>query len=204
MRSYKQYCGVAKALDHLGSRWTLLLVRDLLPGPRRFSDLLVPGLTPTVLTQRLHHLRDLGLAEQVRLPPPAARKVWRLTDEGQALEPILLALGAYGARHLDPETPAERRLRWLMVSLRRRYRGNWAGVVHVRAPDEPYTLHADGTRLETTDGLHRTPDTVLAGPRDAIAALLAHGRFLPSLTVDGDAAVVHGLLASLDPVRPVE
>jgi DNA-binding HxlR family transcriptional regulator len=194
MKSYRQYCGVAKALDLVGQRWTLLLVRDLLPGPRRFSDLLVPGLTPNMLSTRLKELEHAGLVERVTLPPPAARKVWALTAEGRRLEPVVLALGAFGAAYLDDPEDATVRLRWLMVSLQRRYRGGFVGTVAIHAADVPYTLRADGTRLVVRDGAPDHATLRLEGPPPAVAALLGRGHRSDAVTIEGD---VDALLAAL-------
>lgn len=102
-RSYRQFCPVTMALDQVGARWTLPIVRDLLPGPRRFTDLRrgLPGLAPNLLTDRLRELEAAGLVERVDLPPPAARQVYRLTDRGRELEPVVLELGRFGVDLMD-------------------------------------------------------------------------------------------------------
>jgi DNA-binding HxlR family transcriptional regulator len=102
-RTYDQYCPIARSLDLLGERWTLLLVRELLTGPRRFSDLrtALPGLSPNLLTTRLRALEAAGLVRRRELPPPAARLVYELTDRGRALEPVLFELARWGLPFLD-------------------------------------------------------------------------------------------------------
>src|SRR5436305_4664625 len=101
-RSYDQYCAVARGLDVIGERWTLLIVRDLLLGPKRYKDLLegLPGIGTNLLADRLHEMERLGLVERSVLPPPAGSAVYQLTAAGQALEPTLFALGRWGARFL--------------------------------------------------------------------------------------------------------
>lgn len=101
-RSYDQYCAVARGLDVIGERWTLLLVRDLLLGPKRYKDLLegLPGIGTNLLADRLHEMERLGLVERSVLPPPAGSSVYQLTEAGQALEPALMALGRWGSRYL--------------------------------------------------------------------------------------------------------
>lgn len=106
-RSYDEYCGLAVALDLLGERWTMLIVRELLMGPKRFTDLLagLPGIGTGLLTQRLRELEEAAVIEKAVLPPPAASTVYQLTADGQMLRPALLGLTRWGLRRLG--TPAE-------------------------------------------------------------------------------------------------
>src|SRR3989442_1571566 len=100
MRSYGQYCALAKALDLVGERWTLLIVRELLiNGPSRYTDLRrgLPGIATNLLAQRLHELEKSGLVAGVEAPPPVATSLIELTPRGRELEPILLQLGRWGA-----------------------------------------------------------------------------------------------------------
>src|SRR5688572_22300007 len=107
-RSYGDQCGVARSLDLLGERWALLVVRELLFGPKRFTDLRagLPGASPDMLAQRLRDLEEAGILIRRKLDPPAAVRVYELTDRGRALEPILIELGRWGSGlPLDPEDP---------------------------------------------------------------------------------------------------
>ncbi len=99
-RSYGDPCGIARALDVLGERWALLVVRELVLGPKRFTDLRthLPGIATDVLAQRLRQLEEAGVLRQIPLPPPAAGKVYELTQRGHDLEPVLHALGRWGSR----------------------------------------------------------------------------------------------------------
>src|SRR4051812_41734616 len=99
---YQQYCGLARALDVAGDRWTLLIVRELVPGPRRFTDLLdgLPGISRNLLTERLRHLEGDGIVARRDLPPPAARQVYELTDDGRDLAGVMGPLIGWGARRL--------------------------------------------------------------------------------------------------------
>jgi DNA-binding HxlR family transcriptional regulator len=99
-RTYGDPCGIARALDLVGERWALLLVRELLLGPKRFTDLRegLPGASPNVLAQRLRDLEEAGVLQRRRLGPPARVQVYELTDWGRDLEPVLLALGRWGRR----------------------------------------------------------------------------------------------------------
>ncbi len=101
-RSYNQYCGLAYALELLGERWTILVIRELVAGPRRFKDLLngLPGISTNLLTERLKHLEQHGLIVRQVLAPPAGSTVYGLTDLGRGLEPSLLELGKWGSQFI--------------------------------------------------------------------------------------------------------
>lgn len=104
-RTYADSCGIGRALDVVGERWALLVVRELLLGPQRFTDLrhALPGASSNLLADRLRELHDRGVIARRTLPPPAAARVYELTDWGRELEPIVLALGAWGLRVPAPE-----------------------------------------------------------------------------------------------------
>ena len=99
-RSYNQLCGLAIALDIVGERWTMLIIRELIGGPQRFTDLMVglPGISTNLLTERLKGLEQQGVIARRTLPPPAASTVYTLTPVGQALKPTLLELGNWGSQ----------------------------------------------------------------------------------------------------------
>ena len=103
-RTYGEACGIPRALDRVGERWALMVVRELLLGPKRFTDLRtgLPGVSPDVLAQRLRELDEAGVLRKRRLPPPAASQVYELTEWGFELEPVVLALGRWGARAPGP------------------------------------------------------------------------------------------------------
>jgi DNA-binding HxlR family transcriptional regulator len=104
-RSYGDQCGVARSLDVIGERWALLVVRELLLGPKRFNDLLagLPGASPNVISQRLRELTGDGVIRQRDLPPPARVRLYELTDWGRELEPVILHLGQWGDRAPLPD-----------------------------------------------------------------------------------------------------
>jgi DNA-binding HxlR family transcriptional regulator len=106
-RTYADGCGIARALDVVGERWALLVVRELLLGPQRFSDLrrALPGASSNVVADRLRELSDRGVVRRRTLPPPAASQVYELTAWGRELEPIVLALGGWGLRVPRPSEP---------------------------------------------------------------------------------------------------
>jgi DNA-binding HxlR family transcriptional regulator len=101
---YEQFCPLARAAEILGERWTLLVLRELACGPQRFSDLRrrLPGISSSVLSQRLEALEERGLVGRDTQPPPAPAALYRLTSEGEALRPVLRELLRFGIRHLDP------------------------------------------------------------------------------------------------------
>src|SRR5688500_5448405 len=136
MRSYHDLCGIARALDVVGERWSLLLVRELLYGPKRFADLHrgLPGLSQNVLTQRLRDLEQSGVLPRRRGLPPIAGRVYELTDRGRALEPVLLALGRWGSPlPPGPESATELSPDALVVALRTTYTATeLSGTVQLR------------------------------------------------------------------------
>ncbi|MGZ8694386.1 MAG: winged helix-turn-helix transcriptional regulator [Gaiellaceae bacterium] len=119
-RSYNQYCGVARALDLVGERWALLVVRELVLGGKRFTDLRdgLPGIGTNVLATRLRQLEADGIVEKLRLAPPAATTVYVLTESGRRLVPPMLALGRWGAESLGEPSPEQAvRSEWFAVAL---------------------------------------------------------------------------------------
>ncbi|TGA92680.1 helix-turn-helix domain-containing protein, partial [Streptomyces sp. MZ04] len=135
-RSYDQYCAAARALDVVGDRWTLLIVRELLVGPRRYTDLHadLPGVSTDVLASRLKDMEREGLTTRRRLPPPAAAYVYELTERGRELLPVLQTLGTWGAPALQERRPTDAvRAHWFALPLLRVLAGLGAeGVVQVR------------------------------------------------------------------------
>jgi DNA-binding HxlR family transcriptional regulator/putative sterol carrier protein len=117
---YQQYCALARALDVVGDRWTLLIVRELTPGPRRFTDLLdgLPGIGRNLLTERLRVLEQDGVIVRQELPPPAARQVYALTDDGHDLAAAMAPMIAWGARRIGDRKRGEVfRARWTAVAM---------------------------------------------------------------------------------------
>jgi DNA-binding HxlR family transcriptional regulator len=111
-RTFDEYCPIARALEVVGERWSLLIVRELLLGPKRYTDLrqALPRMWTNLLADRLRHLERAGVIEQVDLPPPAARTVYQLTERGRGLEPVVLGLGRWGIPLLSAVGRRARRL----------------------------------------------------------------------------------------------
>src|SRR6266436_6275395 len=122
MRSYGQYCALAKALDVVGDRWTLLIVRELLArGSCRYTDLRngLPGIATNLLVDRLRELEEADVVFREEAPPPIATTLFRLTDRGKQLEPVLLQLGGWGAPFLAKSRKKDTfRTHWLALPLR--------------------------------------------------------------------------------------
>ncbi len=108
-RTYGQYCPIAAGLDVVGDRWTLLICRELAQGDRRYTDLrnALDGIAPNLLSERLRTLQNEGLVTTAELPPPAARTVYRLTDNGRSVIPVLRAMARFGVRYLEGEPHEE-------------------------------------------------------------------------------------------------
>jgi DNA-binding HxlR family transcriptional regulator len=154
-RTYHQHCGLARALDVVGERWTLLIVRDLLLGPRRYGDLLASlrGITTNLLAKRLRELEAASLVEKRELPPPARTTVYALTDEGRALEPAVMELARWGGRFLAAPRRGDRRdVGWALLSMKRRYMGGHASLVAaVSAGERHFELVLGPERLEVQE-----------------------------------------------------
>ena len=189
MKSYRQFCGVAKALDCVGERWTLLIVRDLLLGPRRYSDLQrgLPGITTNLLALRLKQMREAGLVDHRQLPAPAAVGIYELTEMGRELESAILALGKFGAQFMQEPSPQDRLdSRWAMLSLKRRYTGSLLNAkIEVRLDERDYALWIDTEHLRVIDGVHEEPDARVSGDFRAWFELLAGRSSLRQLLDSG-------------------
>ena len=119
MKGYDQYCPIAHSLGLVGERWTLLVVRELYYGPKRYTDLVdnLPGIGTNILAARLKELEATGLVEKRRLPPPAASMVYELTENGRLLRPVLHELARFGARLIGPPPPDALADGWLLHAL---------------------------------------------------------------------------------------
>jgi DNA-binding HxlR family transcriptional regulator len=177
-RTYEQYCGLAKALDVVGERWTLLVVRNLLLGPLRYSELLrgLPGITTNLLAKRLKEMEEHGLLERIRAGAGEGGQAYRLTEVGRALEPAVHALGRWGWRWMGTPAAGEHRsLEWLMVALRRRYKGGRAMTVELLVDGAPYAFRLGESSVEIARGSLADPDVRASGPADAFVHLLLAG-----------------------------
>jgi DNA-binding HxlR family transcriptional regulator len=199
-RRYGQACSVAGALDRIGERWSLLIVRELLLGPQRFSDLArgVGGAPTDVLTRRLRDLEADGIVTRRELGPPASAVVYELTELGGALDSPLLELGRWGMNFFEVEQVSGLEASWLPNSLR---------VLLKAPPDASMTVQllsegrafmmrlADGA-VTAERGEAHDPDLTLSGsPRDVIALLVAGDDAVGDVTVEGDLDALEKLRA---------
>jgi DNA-binding HxlR family transcriptional regulator len=190
--SYDQYCPIARSLDVLGDRWTLLVLRDLSLGPQRFTDLrrALTGIPPNVLSQRLKRLVDDGLVVVEELPPPAARSVYTLTERGREVLPVLRALVRFGTPDLAPATPDRSPRPATIAPVVFLSWFDEAEAVRVDA-DEHYDVVVDGQVQHLSSRrptVHRRfdgePAVTVEGPAWAFARL-RQGATLDDLAADG-------------------
>ncbi len=189
-RSYDQHCAAARALDLVGDRWTLLVVRELLAGPRRYTDLHadLPGVSTDMLAGRLKDMEGAGLVTRRRLPPPASASVYELTPRGRDLLPVLRALAAWGAPDLGEPRPTDAmRAHWYAIPLLEALAELGAGTVQVTLDEGEFYVRvgADGA-VAYGDGPAGSPDArlrtdaatcrALAGGELTLAEAVASGR----------------------------
>lgn len=178
MRSYHQFCPAARALDLVGERWTLLIVRDLLPGPKRYTDLQagLRGIGPNVLADRLRALEAAGLAEKRRLPPPAASTVYELTALGRTLEPLLQELFRWGlqfATH-SQHGDATRASWWIPAveqAIRREADPALDEAYELRVGDDTMTITVRDGEVAVAEGPAASPSAVISTNHETFALL---------------------------------
>ncbi|TMD66768.1 MAG: transcriptional regulator [Chloroflexi bacterium] len=204
-RSYDQYCAVARGLDVIGDRWTLLLVRDLLLGPKRYKDLLsgLPGIGTNLLAARLKELEAAGLIERTVLPPPAGSAVYQLTETGQSLETVMTALGRWGARFLGPPKKTDVMVpRAYFVAMRGVFNPEAAAGItltyEVRIGDLVFEVRVADGRLTTREGAVRNPDVVLSMEVETLNALMFHTLTPAAALASGRVKIGKGDLKALE------
>src|SRR3954452_4036132 len=195
-RTYGQGCGTAHALDLVGDRWALLVVRELVLGPKRFTDLRdgLGGIGPNVLSQRLKELEEAGVIRQRVLPPPAASTVYELTEWGSELDDIVVRLARWGAR--DPELPreAEAHPEWLVLGMRAIYDPDdepEPALYELRFGDEVFWARVGDGNLSVGRGEVADPDAILSAGPESIARLI-RGELKPAAALRSGAVKVDG------------
>jgi DNA-binding HxlR family transcriptional regulator len=175
MRSYRQYCGLARGLDVIGDRWVLLIVRELLPGPRRYSELLdgLPGIATNLLAERLRAMEDNGLVRK------GDDDRYALTERGEGLREVLYAIGRWAYPLMGARAPDEAfRSHWITHPVAALFPGEDPSrpelTVEVRSGERPMTIHSHDGRVTVEHGPAAAPDLVLTGPPDAVVGLIAH------------------------------
>jgi DNA-binding HxlR family transcriptional regulator/putative sterol carrier protein len=193
---YQQYCALARTLDVAGDRWTLLIVRELAPGPRRFTDLVegLPGISRKVLTERLRQLERDGVIARRELPPPAARQVYALTDDGRDLAAAMAALIAWGARRLSERKPGETfRPRWPAVGMANLADGEAAKgtteIYQYLVGDAAFYFTVDDGSIEVHDGRAREAAVVVTTDEETWADI-ASGTIKASAAADTGALTI--------------
>ena len=178
-RSYGQYCGLVHALDIVGERWSLLVIRELMTGPKRFKDLLfrLPGISTNLLTRRLKHLNAHGLVESRMLAPPASTVAYALTDHGLELQPVLVTLTRWGYRTMPPLGDQSVSLSGCaLMAMQARFRVDPSladsDELEFRLDSEVFHVRIYGQRLEPGLGPGARPDCVLTLNDDTFLAIL--------------------------------
>ncbi|MGP3969008.1 winged helix-turn-helix transcriptional regulator [Streptomyces sp. 6N223] len=198
MGTYDDPCGVARALDVVGQRWALLIVRELLLGPKRFRDLVrgLHGMSQNVLSQRLKELEQAGIVRRAKAGPPVSGPVYELTDEGAALEPVLVALGRWGRRRPQAATgpmSADALLLALRTTFDPEAAGDLAVEVELRIDDDRVAVTVADAHLTMRRGPARHPDAVIAGDVAGIRAVVYRGGG-SGVTIDGDREAARRLI----------
>ena len=192
-KRYEQYCPVAHALDLVGERWALLVVRELMHGPKRYTDLAdaLPGIGTNILASRLRDLEAGGVVSKRTLPPPAASRVYELTEYGRELRPALRELALWGARSLGPPTEEDELFEgWL---------ANAVDIVLAPfAPPGRFAFHVDGEVAslvdgEVVDGSIENPDVLVEGDPQAIYHMFVDRR-LDLVKVEGNRRLLEKLI----------
>jgi DNA-binding HxlR family transcriptional regulator len=206
VKSYNHYCAVAKALDAVGDRWTLLIVRELVSqGACRYTDLMsgLPGIATNLLADRLAFLEENGIVWRESAPPPVAATLYHLTDAGADLKPVLDALGLWGVRFMSEKGETDQfRSHWfkrpVSMILKDRAPDGPPVSIQLSPEDYPAVIEASQDGIRTRPGRIESPDLELAGPPDLILGTLS-GRLsvkeakAAGLTLTGRVAVLHPL-----------
>ncbi len=192
-RTYGDACGIARALDVVGERWALMVVRELLLGPKRFTDLRtgLPHVSPDVLAQRLRELETASVLRKRKLPPPAASQVYELTPKGHALEPVLIALGRWGGSEAAPPSQdMDMSLDSHLLSVRTLFSPELAGdlklTVAMELDGQPFFATVAGAAIVAERGEAVDPDVSIAGPRSSLIELIRGMRSLDQVLAAGD------------------
>jgi DNA-binding HxlR family transcriptional regulator len=195
-RSYGDACRFAYALDLVGERWALLIVRELLLGPKRFTDLRrgLPHASPNILAERLRELEQGGVVHRRKLAPPAAAQVYELTEWGEELEPVVTRLGAWGARSPLPPEHREIGPDSIVLALRSLFdpdaAGGLEGSYELRIGEERFRVEVAGGELELGRGAPDSPlVTIAVAEAGAFAALLSGEMPLDEALASGAASL---------------
>jgi DNA-binding HxlR family transcriptional regulator len=191
-RTYGDRCGVARALDLVGERWALLVVRELLLGPKRFTDLRagIPNVGPDVLSQRLRELERSGVVRRRRLAPPAGSQVYELTDWGHELEPVVIGLGRWGSRAPFPPGNAGIGVDSFVLALKTLFEpavaDGLSASYELRLGEHSFRATVAGGRLDVARGSADDPAATIESDPGTLSMVLWHGRRLTEALRSGD------------------
>src|SRR4051794_6125057 len=179
MRSYGQYCAMAKALDVVGDRWTLLIVRELAAqGPSRYTDLRngLPGIATNMLADRLREMEEAGIVRREEAPPPVATTLFSLTERGEELMPVLYALGRWGVALMGERGEDEFRGYWLKYPLEQQFADAAPDeppvTVELRTGDVPMVVETVDGAIRVHPGTAGHPDAVVSGEPEVVINVL--------------------------------
>ena len=216
LRTYGDGCGIAHALDLVGERWALLVVRELLLGPKRFTDLQdgLPNASPNVLTQRLRELEQAGIVRRRKLPPPAGSWIYELTDWGRDLKPVVLSLGTWALR--SPSLPADAPVGTdsVILALGTFFDAEAAGDLNaryeLRLGEHSFAVGIADHAIDVDRGTVDDPDAIIETDPETLSALIWERRDLAGalragdITIEGDRAAVSRFLELFPPPRPAD
>ena len=194
-RRYDEGCAVAHSLDLVGERWALLIVRELMLGPKRFTDLRagMPGASADILAQRLRELTESGVVRRKRLPPPAGSDVYELTEWGADLEPVVTLLGQWGSRSASLNPAADSSVDSLVLSLRALFNPQaaqgFSATIVLSLNDNRFIIEIADGQLHVSRGEAERPSATLDTDRSTLAAMLYGGHSLDDAVRAGEAAV---------------
>jgi DNA-binding HxlR family transcriptional regulator len=205
-RTYGDGCAIAHGLDLVGERWALLVIRELLLGPKRYTDLKrgLPNASPNVISERLRELEQAGVIRREKLPPPASSHVYELTDWGRDLEDTVVSLGRWATR--SPSLPREAPIGAdsVVLALKARLQPDAAeqlrATYELRLGDDRFQIAASDHRVEVARGGANHPDATIESEPGVLFAVLADGRSLADaeragdIKIDGDTAAVERLV----------
>ncbi|CAM4178804.1 helix-turn-helix domain-containing protein [Kibdelosporangium persicum] len=186
-RHYDDPCGIARALDLIGERWALLVVRELLFGPKRFTDLRagLPTASQNVLSHRLRELERSGILTRRKLGPPASTWAYELTERGYELRPVIIELAKWGS-HAPTASTAHLSVAALMVAMLTTYSGGMAGRFELRVSGETFGAVVSGGHIDITPGRVEQPDAVIETDADTLRDIIFGGRPVTDEVVSGD------------------
>ena len=218
-RTYGDGCAIAHGLDLVGERWALLVVRELLLGPKRFTDLKrgLPNASPNVISERLRELERAGVVRRAKLPPPARARVYELTDWGRELEETVLSLGRWAVRSPSQPGDAPVGLDSVVLALKTLFDPDAAKELRaryaLRIGEDRFRIEVSGGRIEIARGSADQPDATIDTELGALSAVIWGGRSLADaqregeMRIEGDEAVVDRLVSLFpmpEPAAPRE